>query len=62
VQILEAFHHPYYNNGRSRIQNEMYQEMEKWLRGLEGGVSGQIIQALTKVEVLHRLQNVGFAS
>jgi len=30
-QILEAFHHPYYNNGRSEIQNRMIQVVQQWL-------------------------------
>ncbi|THH30634.1 hypothetical protein EUX98_g3548 [Antrodiella citrinella] len=34
-QVLEAFHHPYYATGRSNIQDDMFQEMEKWVEGLE---------------------------
>ena len=30
-QILEAFHHPYYNSGRSEIQNKMAEVVDKWL-------------------------------
>jgi hypothetical protein len=30
-QILEAFHHPHYNNGRSEIQNRMLEVVQQWL-------------------------------
>ena len=35
VQVLQAFHHPYYATGRSRIQDDMFQEMQRWVQGLE---------------------------
>ncbi|THH02345.1 hypothetical protein EW026_g505 [Hermanssonia centrifuga] len=50
-QILEAFHHPYFNTGRSRIQQEMFEEMEKWIGGLGPDVAENIIEALTKQSV-----------
>ncbi|KAL4251519.1 von Willebrand factor A domain-containing protein 7 [Abortiporus biennis] len=50
-QILEAFHHPYYATGRSRIQQEMFEEMEKWIGALGPEESQQILQALTKDSV-----------
>ena len=49
MQILEAFHHPYYNTGRSRIQQEMFDEMEKWFNGLGAEGGERVIDALTKV-------------
>ncbi len=48
-QILEAFHHPYYATGQSRIQNTMFEEMERWLGGLGEDEARQTIEALTKV-------------
>ncbi|KAH9968682.1 heterokaryon incompatibility protein Het-C-domain-containing protein [Russula dissimulans] len=33
-QVLEAFHHPYLNVGRSQIQDEMFRGLEGWLNGL----------------------------
>ncbi|KAF7302983.1 Heterokaryon incompatibility protein het-c [Mycena kentingensis (nom. inval.)] len=50
-QILEAFHHPYYASGRSRIQNAMFEELERWLRDLDHDVQRETIQALTKESV-----------
>lgn len=50
-QVLEAFHHPYYATGRSRIQQLMFQHMEKWLGGLGPEETQTIIQALTKDSV-----------
>ncbi|KAI0348153.1 Het-C-domain-containing protein [Trametopsis cervina] len=50
-QILEAFHHPYFNVGRSRIQQEMFQEMENWFRSLDSEEVEQTLQALTKESV-----------
>lgn len=53
-EILEAFHHPWYANGRSRIQEDMFQALRTWVDGLEN--TDETIQALTKVsELLHRL-------
>jgi hypothetical protein len=48
-KILEAFHHPYYATGRSSIQNAMFEELERWITGLEGDVARETIEALTKV-------------
>jgi len=48
--ILESFHHPYFNVGRSEIQNAMMDEMQRWFGGL-GGDEGQILAALTKDSV-----------
>ncbi|KAJ7897370.1 Het-C-domain-containing protein [Mycena olivaceomarginata] len=50
--ILEAFHHPYYATGRSSIQNSMFEELERWIGGLEGDVARETIEALTKNEDL----------
>ena len=47
MQILEAFHHPWYADGRSRIQQEMFQCLQNWVTGLEN--PDEIMQALTKV-------------
>ncbi|KAJ7805214.1 Het-C-domain-containing protein, partial [Mycena olivaceomarginata] len=49
--ILEAFHHPYYATGRSSIQNSMFEELERWIGGLEGDVARETIEALTKESV-----------
>ncbi|KAL0580689.1 hypothetical protein V5O48_001330 [Marasmius crinis-equi] len=49
--ILEAFHHPYYADGNSRIQHEMFEELQKWFGALGPDVGGQTIQALTKDSV-----------
>ncbi|KAI0718880.1 heterokaryon incompatibility protein Het-C-domain-containing protein [Cerioporus squamosus] len=48
-EILEAFHHPYYATGRSRIQQEMFQALQNWLTSLEN--VDETIQALTKESV-----------
>ncbi|KAF8899167.1 heterokaryon incompatibility protein Het-C-domain-containing protein [Infundibulicybe gibba] len=50
-QILEAFHHPYYANGRSEIQRQMFDHMERWIGGLGPEVARETIQALTKDSV-----------
>ncbi|PFH52311.1 hypothetical protein AMATHDRAFT_46432 [Amanita thiersii Skay4041] len=50
-EILEAFHHPYYATGQSRIQNKMFEEMEKWIGGLGSGEAENTIRALTKESV-----------
>ncbi|KAI0815377.1 heterokaryon incompatibility protein Het-C-domain-containing protein [Irpex lacteus] len=50
-QILEAFHHPYYNTGRSRIQQDMFNEMERWFRDLDQDDAERTLQALTKESV-----------
>ena len=47
MQILEAFHHPWYADGRSRIQQEMFQCLQNWVTGLEN--PDQTMQALSKV-------------
>lgn len=47
-QVLEAFHHPYFNTGRSNIQNEMFRALERWVNDLED--REQILEALTKVD------------
>ena len=51
LQILEAFHHPYYATGRSDIQREMYDTMERWFSGLEDEAE-ETLRALTKVCIL----------
>ncbi|KAI0375460.1 Het-C-domain-containing protein [Pilatotrama ljubarskyi] len=48
-EILEAFHHPYYATGRSRIQEEMFQCMKNWVTSLEN--VDETLQALTKESV-----------
>ncbi|KAF8273017.1 Het-C-domain-containing protein [Lactarius quietus] len=48
-QVLEAFHHPYFNTGRSNIQNEMFRALERWVNDLED--REQTIEALTKESV-----------
>ncbi|KAF9029991.1 Het-C-domain-containing protein [Hymenopellis radicata] len=49
-QALEAFHHPYYASGRSEIQRQMFDEMEKWIGGL-GEEASDIVAKLTKQSV-----------
>ncbi|KAK1218701.1 hypothetical protein PQX77_018600 [Marasmius sp. AFHP31] len=49
--VLEAFHHPYYADGNSRIQHEMFEELQKWFGALGPDVGEQTIQALTKDSV-----------
>ncbi|KAJ8084687.1 hypothetical protein PM082_003463 [Marasmius tenuissimus] len=49
--ILEAFHHPYYADGNSRIQHEMFEELQKWFGALGPDAGEQTIQALTKDSV-----------
>ncbi|KAI9462276.1 heterokaryon incompatibility protein Het-C-domain-containing protein [Lactarius psammicola] len=48
-QVLEAFHHPYFNTGRSNIQNEMFRALERWVNDLED--REQTLEALTKENV-----------
>ncbi|OJT08483.1 hypothetical protein TRAPUB_666 [Trametes pubescens] len=48
-EILEAFHHPYYATGRSRIQQEMFQCLENWVTSLED--VDETIRALSKDSV-----------
>jgi hypothetical protein len=48
-QVLEAFHHPYFNTGRSNIQNEMFRALERWVNGLED--REQTLEALTTESV-----------
>ncbi|KAK0233569.1 Het-C-domain-containing protein [Armillaria fumosa] len=47
TRILEAFHHPYYANGNSQIQRQMYDELEKWV-GAMGEEARDTIGKLTK--------------
>ncbi|KAG6911350.1 hypothetical protein DXG01_001021 [Tephrocybe rancida] len=49
-RILEAFHHPYYATGRSEIQRQMFDHMERWIGGL-GHEATEILQRLTKDSV-----------
>ena len=48
---MEAFHHPYFNVGRSRIQQEMFEEMERWIGSMDPEEADRVIQALTKVRL-----------
>ncbi|CAE6464046.1 unnamed protein product [Rhizoctonia solani] len=50
-QVMEAFHHPHYASGNSRIQNEMYDELTRWFGGLGESEGQQTIQLLTKESV-----------
>ncbi|KAJ4485648.1 Het-C-domain-containing protein [Lentinula aciculospora] len=50
-QILEAFHHPYFADGRSSIQNEMFEEIKRWIGNLGPDEASETIQALTKDSV-----------
>ncbi|CAE6472919.1 unnamed protein product [Rhizoctonia solani] len=50
-QVLEAFHHPHYASGNSRVQNEMYEELTRWFGSLGESEGQQIIQLLTKESV-----------
>ncbi|KAG6879454.1 hypothetical protein C0992_002585, partial [Termitomyces sp. T32_za158] len=50
-QILEAFHHPYYADGRSEIQRKMFDFMDRWIGGLGHEEAAEIIQRLTKDSV-----------
>ncbi|CAL1694230.1 unnamed protein product [Somion occarium] len=50
-QILEAFHHPYHATGQSRIQQQMFEEMEKWIGALGPEEAERTLQALTKESV-----------
>ncbi|CEL53878.1 hypothetical protein RSOLAG1IB_06660 [Rhizoctonia solani AG-1 IB] len=50
-QVLEAFHHPHYASGNSRVQNEMYEELTRWFGGLGESEGQQTIQLLTKDSV-----------
>ncbi|CAE7126780.1 unnamed protein product [Rhizoctonia solani] len=50
-QVMEAFHHPYYASGSSRVQNEMYEELTRWFGGLGESEGQQTIQLLTKESV-----------
>ncbi|RPD82107.1 heterokaryon incompatibility Het-C [Lentinus tigrinus ALCF2SS1-7] len=47
-EILEAFHHPWYATGRSRIQEEMFQALQNWVTSLEN--ADETMAALTKVQ------------
>ncbi|EIM92702.1 Het-C-domain-containing protein [Stereum hirsutum FP-91666 SS1] len=48
--ILEAFHHPYFNTGRSQIQSAMYAGMQEWLESKLDD-KDQILESLTKESV-----------
>ncbi|TBU62109.1 Het-C-domain-containing protein [Dichomitus squalens] len=48
-EVLEAFHHPWYATGRSRIQEEMFQTLQNWVNNLEN--AEETIQALSKESV-----------
>lgn len=59
-QVLEAFHHPYFNSGRSAIQNKMFEHMEQWIRGLGPDEATQTIEALSKESVRdHKNKRIG---
>jgi hypothetical protein len=47
--ILEAFHHPYYNVGRSQIQNVMFETMERWFNDMSDEEREVTLESLTKV-------------
>ncbi|ETW86830.1 hypothetical protein HETIRDRAFT_121390 [Heterobasidion irregulare TC 32-1] len=49
-QVLEAFHHPYYNTGNSQIQHAMFDAMDKWIGG-QGSERETTLEALTKESV-----------
>lgn len=53
--MLEAFHHPYFNVGRSRIQDDMFRTLERWVNELED--REHIIGALTKVRPYRTLSS-----
>ncbi|KAK0486384.1 heterokaryon incompatibility Het-C [Armillaria novae-zelandiae] len=48
-KILEAFHHPYYANERSQIQSQMFDELRRWVDGLEDAAA--TMSLLTKESV-----------
>ncbi|PIL31522.1 hypothetical protein GSI_06224 [Ganoderma sinense ZZ0214-1] len=48
-RILEAFHHPWFASGRSRIQEQMFQTLQNWVSELEN--AEETIQALSKESV-----------
>ncbi|CUA69646.1 hypothetical protein RSOLAG22IIIB_04023 [Rhizoctonia solani] len=50
-QVMEAFHHPHYASGSSRVQNEMYDELTRWFGSLGESEGQQTIQLLTKESV-----------
>ncbi|KAI0323073.1 heterokaryon incompatibility protein Het-C-domain-containing protein [Amylostereum chailletii] len=49
--ILEAFHHPFYSNGRSQIQRVMFETMERWLTDMSDEDRERTLDALTKESV-----------
>lgn len=52
-QVLEAFHHPYYATGKSKVQNDMIVCLRDWVD--EHGVDKLVlIDALTKVRYTFR--------
>jgi hypothetical protein len=58
-QILEAFHHPYYATGNSRIQSEMFETMDKWIGGMGQSEARAIIQQLTKASPINFFLELG---
>ncbi|KAH6912796.1 heterokaryon incompatibility Het-C [Coprinopsis sp. MPI-PUGE-AT-0042] len=59
-QVLEAFHHPYYSNGSSDIQNKMFEHIEQWIGGLGPDEAAETIQALSKESVRdHKNKRLG---
>ncbi|KAF8337987.1 uncharacterized protein EI90DRAFT_3118447 [Cantharellus anzutake] len=49
--VLEAFHHPYYASGRSRVQKDMEDELRRWVDGLSSDERETILNNLTKEAV-----------
>ncbi|KAI9511719.1 heterokaryon incompatibility protein Het-C-domain-containing protein [Russula earlei] len=48
-EVLEAFHHPYFNVGRSKIQDEMFRSLQRWVN--DHPDRDGVIEALTKESV-----------
>ncbi|KAK0212316.1 heterokaryon incompatibility Het-C [Desarmillaria ectypa] len=48
-KILETFHHPYYSNESSQIQSQMFDELRRWVDGLEDAAA--TMNLLTKKSV-----------
>jgi hypothetical protein len=48
-RVLEVFHHPFYLNPNSAIQNEMGGFMKTWIDKMPGDERSYILNALTKV-------------
>lgn len=53
--ILEAFHHPYFAMGHSKVQNDMAQELQNWVSSLDGEQLQLVLQGLTKDAVRNGL-------